>query len=125
MTGMKKKTLWPFIDDDDLEFLNNLNDVNRLKIFDAVNKLPNFPGYQPKSSAESFSEIVTKSVGLMCVLNIKKKLPTKEVEEFEDLLTDVRVEMKHQEWIKKSRKCAARAPQSPKDVVKHDVHNED
>ena len=86
-----------FIDDNDLEFLDNLNDVNRLKIFDAVNKLPNFPGYQPKSSAESFSEIVTKPIGLMHVLNIKKKLPTMEVEEFEDLLTDVHVEMKCQD----------------------------
>ena len=64
------------------------------------------------------------SLSLMCVLNIKKKLPTKEVEKFEDLLTDVRVEMKCEEWITKSKKCAARAPQSPKDVVKCDVHKE-
>ena len=39
-------------------------------------------------------------------------------------ITDVHVEMKHQEWIKKSRKCAATAPQSLKYVVKCDVHKE-
>ena len=100
----EEKDIMTFTDDDDLEFLENLNHVNRLKIFDAVIKLPNFPGYQPKSSAESFSEIVTKAVGLKHVLNIKKKLPTKEVEEYEDLLTDVCVEMKCQEWIKKEQK---------------------
>ena len=32
----------------------------------------------------------------MGLLNIEKKLPAKEVEEFEDLITDVHVEMKHQ-----------------------------
>ena len=70
-----------FIDDNDLEFLKGLSDVNRLKIFDAVNKFPKFPGYQPKSSTETLSDIVIKSVGLRCILNIKKKLPAKEVEE--------------------------------------------
>ena len=32
----EEKDIMAFIDDDDLEFLNNLNDVNRLKIFDTV-----------------------------------------------------------------------------------------
>ena len=112
-----------FIDDDDHEFLKGLSDVNRLNIFDAVNKLPKFPGYQPKSSSESFSNIVIKSVGLMHLLNIKKKLPAKEVEEFEDLITDVCVEVKHQEWIHKNRKCGARLPQTPRDGC--DVHEMD
>ena len=40
----------------------------------------------------------------MHLLNIKKKLPAKEAEEFEDLITNVHVEMKCQEWIQKSRK---------------------
>ena len=66
-----------FIDDNDLEFLKGLSHVNRLKIFDAVNKLPKFPGYQPKLSTETFSDIVIKSVGLIHILNIKKKLPAK------------------------------------------------
>ena len=61
----EEKDIMAFIDEDDLEFLENLNHVNRLKIFDAVNKLPHFPGYQPKSSTETLSEIVVKSVGLM------------------------------------------------------------
>ena len=43
----EEKDIMAFIDEDDLEFLENLNHVNRLKIFDAVNKLPQFPGYQP------------------------------------------------------------------------------
>ena len=111
----EKRDIMVFIDDDDHEFLKDLRDVNRLRIFDAVNKLPKFPGYQPKSSSESFSDIVIKSVGLMCLLNIKKKSPAKEVEEFEDLVTDVHVEVKHQEWVQKSRKCGARLPQMPKD----------
>ena len=106
----EEKDIMAFIDEDDLEFLENLNHVNRLKIFDAVNKLPQFPGYQPKFSTETLSEIVVKSVGLMRILNIKKKLPEKEVEQFEDLLTDIRVSVKHEEWIQKSRKCFARAP---------------
>ena len=97
----EERDIMVFIDDDNHEFLKGLSDVNRLKIFDAVKKLPKFPGYQPKSSTETFSDIVIKSVGLMCLLNIKKKLPAKEVEEFEDLITDVHVEMKHQEWIQK------------------------
>ena len=106
----EERDIMVFIDDDDLEFLEGLSDVNRLKIFDALKRLPKFPGYQPKSSSESFSDIVIKSVGLMHVLNIKKKLPAKEVEEFEDLITDIRVEVKHQEWIQKSRKCVGRLP---------------
>ena len=79
-----------FIDDDDHEILKSLSDVNRLKIFDAVNKLAKFPGFQPKLSSESFSNIVIKSVGLVHLLNMKKKLSAKEVEEFEDLVTDIR-----------------------------------
>ena len=119
----EERDIMVFIDDDNHEFLKGLSDVNRLKIFDAVNKLPKFRGYQPKSSSESFSDIVIKSVGLMCLLNIKKKLPAKEVEEFEDLVTDFCVEVKHQEWIQKSRKCGARLPQIPKDG--HDVREID
>ena len=61
----EEKDIMAFIDEGDLEFLENLNHVNRLKIYDAVNKLPQFPGYQPKSSTETLSEIVVKSVGLM------------------------------------------------------------
>ena len=95
----EERDIMVFIDDDDLEFLEGLSDVSRLKIFDALKKLPKFPGYQPKLSSESFSDIVIKSVGFMCVLNIKKKLPAKEVEEFKDLITDIHVEVKHQELI--------------------------
>ena len=58
-------------------------------------------------------------------MNIKKKLPEKEVEQFEDLLTDIRVSIKCEEWIQKSQKCFARAPQSPKDAVKRDVPKKD
>ena len=45
------------------------------------------------------------------------------MEEFEDLLTDVHVEVKQQEWIQKSRKCVARLPRTPKDGC--DVHEGD
>ena len=51
----------------------------------------------------------------MHLLNIKKKLPAKEAEEFEDLITNVHVEMKCQEWIQKMQKIGARLPQNPKD----------
>ena len=121
----EEKDIMAFIDGEDLEFLENLNHVNRLKIFDAVNKLPQFPDYQSKSSMETLSEIVVKSVGLMRILNNKKKLPEREVEQFEDLLTDICVSIKCEEWIQKSEKCFARAPQSPKDAVKHDVPKKD
>ena len=52
-------------------------------------------------------------------------MPEKEVEQFEDLLTDICVSVKCEEWIQKSWKCFARAPQSPKDAVKRDVPKKD
>ena len=52
-------------------------------------------------------------------------MPEKEVEQFEDLLTDICVCVKHEEWIQKSQKCFARAPQSPKDAAKCDVPKKD
>ena len=60
-----EKDIMLFIDDDnDAVMFNDMKDVHRLQIFDKVNKMKNFPGYQPKVS-ESLVDIVIKSVGLM------------------------------------------------------------
>ena len=44
--------------------LDDMKDVYRLQIFNKVNKMKNFPGYQPKGS-ESLVDIIMRSVGLM------------------------------------------------------------
>ena len=80
-----------FMDDNHVENTEDMQDSNRLQVFDKVNRLTKFPGYQPKQK-ESLLEIVIKSVGQMRLLKKNKKLVDSEVEEAEDLIKDIRAE---------------------------------
>ena len=68
-----------YLYEDDIELLDNLSDINQLKVFDAVNKMKNLPGYKPEKADESLCDIVTKSVGLMKILSVDGKLDENEV----------------------------------------------
>ena len=94
-----EKDIMLFIDEDDIIMFNDMKDVHRLQIFDKVNKMKNFPGYQPKGS-ESLVDIVMKSVGHMQLLNSNKKLVKSKVEESEDLIREVKNEMFRDKWLK-------------------------
>ena len=69
----ENKDIMLFMDDDDAENIEDIEDSERLQLFDKVNRLTKFPGYQPKQK-ESLLEIVIKSVGLMRLLKQNKKL---------------------------------------------------
>ena len=43
-----EKDIMLFIDDNDVIMFDDVKDVHRLQIFDKVNKMKNFPGYQQK-----------------------------------------------------------------------------
>ena len=90
-----------YLDEDDIELLDNLSDIDCLKDFNAVNKMKNSPGYNPEKADESFCDIVTKSVGLMKILSMDGKLDENEVGESEDMLREIKVEKMRLEWIKK------------------------
>ena len=90
-----------FMDDDSTENIEDMQDSERLQLFDKVNRLTKFPGYQPKQK-ESLLEIVIKSVGLIRLLKQNKMLVDSEVEEAEDLIKDIRAERIQQKWIKES-----------------------
>ena len=90
-----------FMDDDDVKNIEDMQGSERLQVFDKVNRLTKFPGYQPKPK-ESLLEIVIKSVGLMRLLKQNKKLVDSEVEEAEDLIKDIRTERIWQKWITES-----------------------
>ena len=94
---MKIKTFMLFMDDNDVENIEDMQDSERLQ----VNRLTKFLGYQPKQK-ESLLEIVIKLVGLMRLLKQNKKLVDSEVEEAEDLIKDIRAERIQQKWIKES-----------------------
>ena len=97
----ENKDIMLFMDDNDIENIEDMQDSERLQLFDKVNRLTKFPGYQPKQK-ESLLEIVIKSVGLMRLLKQNKKLVDSEVEEAEDLIKDIRAERTWQKWIKES-----------------------
>ena len=56
------------ISDDDIELLEEMDDVDRLKLYDALNKIPKFV-YQPKLR-ETLVDIVINSVALMRSLKL-------------------------------------------------------
>ena len=56
------------ISDDDIELLEDMNDIDRLKLYDALNKIKNF-GYQPKLG-QTIVDIVINSVALMRSLKL-------------------------------------------------------
>ena len=68
-----------YLDEDDIELLDNLRDIDRLKVFKAVKKIKNFPGYKPEKADKSLCDIVTKLVGLMKILSVDGKLDENEV----------------------------------------------
>ena len=74
-----------------------------MKVFNAVNKIKNFPGYKSEKADESLCDIVTKSVGLMKILSMDGKLDENEVGEIEDMLREIKVEKTRLEWMKKSK----------------------
>ena len=105
-----------FMDDDDVENIEDMQDSERLQVFDKVNRLTKFPGYQPKQK-ESLLEIVIKSVGLMRLLKQNKKLVDSEVEA-EDLIKDIRAERIQQNGIKESTgKTGSTDPEKEDKVV--------
>ena len=71
-----------------------------VRVYDTVNKIKNFPGYQPKSCQETLMDIVISSVGLMGYLKFRKKLSEADVEEAEDLIKDIHMENTRQKLIK-------------------------
>ena len=87
----ENKDIMLFMDDNDVENIEDMQDSERLQLFNKVNRLTKFPGYQPKQN-ESLLEIVIKLVGLMRLLKQNKKLVDSEVEEAEDLIKDIRAE---------------------------------
>ena len=97
----ENKDIMLFMDDDDVENIEDMQDSERLQVFDKVNRLTKFAGYHPKQK-ESLLKIVIKSVGLMRLLKQNKKLVDSEVEEAEDLIKDIRAERIWQKWIKES-----------------------
>ena len=99
----ENKDIMLFMDDDDVENIEDMQDSERLQVFDKVKRLTKFPGYKPKQK-ESLLGIVIKSVGLMRLLKQNKKLVDSEVEEAEDLIKDIRAERIQQKWIKKHQK---------------------
>ena len=58
------------ISDDDIELLENLNEANKVKLYDTVNKVNNFPGYQITSPSETLVDIIINSVALMRSLKL-------------------------------------------------------
>ena len=88
-----------YLDEDDMKLLDDLSDIDQLKVFNAVNKMKNFPGYKPEKADESLCDIVTKWVGLMKILSMDGKLDENEVGEVEDMLRDIKAEKARLEWI--------------------------
>ena len=100
-----------FMDDNDIENIEDMQDSERLQVFDKVNRFTKFPGYQPKQK-ETLLEIVIKLVGLMRLLKQNKKLVDSEVKEAEDLIKDITAERIWQKWIKEStRKTGGTDPE--------------
>ena len=91
------------ISDDDIELLKNLNEANKVKLYDTVNKVNNFLGYQPTSPSEILVDIVINSVALMRSLKLQEKLSDQDVEAVEELIREIRMEETQQEWIKRGR----------------------
>ena len=113
----ENKDIMLFMDDDNIKNIKHMQDSERLQVFDKVNILTKFPGYQPKQK-ESLLEIVIKLVVLMRLLKQNKKLVDSEVEEAEDLIKDIRAERIQQKWIKESTgKTGSTDPEKEDKVV--------
>ena len=113
-----------FMDDDDVKNIEDMQGSERLQVFDKVNGLTKFPGYQPKPK-ESLLQIVIKSVGLMRLLKQNKKLVDSEVEEAEDLIKAIRTERVRQRWIRESTGKANLEKVVECSGEKRDVHSQE
>ena len=110
-----------YLDEDDIELLDNLSYMDRLKVFDAVSNMKNFPGYKPGKADESLCDIVTRSIGLMKILSMDGTLDENEVGEVEDMLREIKAEKTRLEWIKKSKGscgCGGAVPKKDREVHK-------
>ena len=60
------------VDDDDTEIIESMKPSDMVRVYDTVNKIKNFPRYQPKSCQETLMDIVISLVGLMRYLKCTK-----------------------------------------------------
>ena len=80
------------LSDDEIELLEDMRDIERLKLYDAVNKIKNFV-YQAKLG-DTIVDIVINSVALMRSLKLRDKLTDNEVEDVEELVRQISLEKK-------------------------------
>ena len=80
------------LSDDEIELLEDMRDIERLKLYDAVNKIKNF-GYQPKLG-DTIVDIEINSVALMRSLKLRDKLTDNDVEDVEELIREISLEQK-------------------------------
>ena len=78
-----------YMDDDDIEILENMKPSDLLKVYDKVNHIKNFPRYKPKNNQETLLDMVIMSVALMRQMKLSNNLPPEEVREIEDLITAI------------------------------------
>ena len=89
------------MDDDGIEIIENMKANDIVRVYDTVNRIKNFPGYQPKGCQETLMDIVICSVGLMRYLKFRNKLSEADVQEAEDLIKNIQVENTRQKWMKR------------------------
>ena len=89
------------LDDDYTDTIENMQPSDIARVYDTMNRINNFPRYQPNSCQETLMDIVISSVGLMRYLKFRKKLSEADIEEAEDLIKDIHMENTRQKWIKR------------------------
>ena len=80
------------LSDDKIELLEDMSDIEWLKLYDAVNKIKNF-GYQPKVG-DTIVDVVINSVALMRSLKLRDKLADNDIEDVEELIRKISLEQK-------------------------------
>ena len=73
------------LSDDEIELLEDMSNIEWLKLYYAVNKIKNF-GYQPKVG-DTIVDVVINSVALVRLLKLRGKLTDNDVEDVEELGT--------------------------------------
>ena len=87
------------MDDNDIDIIENMSPGDVVWVYAEVNRIKQFPRYQPKSCQETMLDIVISSVGLMRYLVSSKKLPKADIEKAEDFITDIHMENSRKKWI--------------------------